>query len=190
MGMSTDEFYEMNESHMLSAEEAGVGFALSVVYAAKYHGQEIGSVQALLDAGVLTEEAGETASAKELSEKEKETVLTLVKEAVDTYNEQYDGWMKRNVFERQWVLRDLKKTVNLSAQELKDALQNVRSGLKSGATEGVSANKVLFQKLIDYYGHQYQLLQGFEKNPQKLKENSDIILGWIHTAQEILKIIS
>lgn len=134
-----------------------MGFALSVVYAAKYHGQEIGSVQALLDAGVLSEEVGETAATKELSGKEE--TATLVKEAVDTYNRRYDGWMKRNVFERQWVLRDLKKTVNLSGQEMRRPAKCEKRAGGEGF-DGVAANKALFQKLIDYYGHQYQLLQG------------------------------
>ena len=43
VGMTTEEFYQMNESHMLGVEEAGTGFALSVLMADKYNGQEIGS---------------------------------------------------------------------------------------------------------------------------------------------------
>lgn len=41
------------ERSNISAEEAGVGFALSVVNAERYNGQEIGSIQALMDAGVF-----------------------------------------------------------------------------------------------------------------------------------------
>ena len=31
LGMTTEEFYEMNERHILGVEEAGTGFALSVL---------------------------------------------------------------------------------------------------------------------------------------------------------------
>ena len=44
MGISVDEFFEMNKSAVLSVEEAGVGFALSVVFAQKFRGQEISSI--------------------------------------------------------------------------------------------------------------------------------------------------
>ena len=37
----------------------------------------------------------------------------------------------------------------------------------------------LLESLIDYWEHQFQLLQGFEKNKEKLQENSNIIKGWI-----------
>lgn len=53
MGISTDEFYHMNRENIVSAEEAGTAFAVSLLFAKKYHGQEIGGIQALIDAGIL-----------------------------------------------------------------------------------------------------------------------------------------
>jgi NAD(P)-dependent dehydrogenase (short-subunit alcohol dehydrogenase family) len=47
MGLTVAEFFEMNKGIVLSAEEAGAGFAVSVVFAAKFRGQEISSIQAL-----------------------------------------------------------------------------------------------------------------------------------------------
>jgi hypothetical protein len=44
-----------------------------------------------------------------------------------------------------------------------------------------------FIKLKEYFLHQYKLLQGFEKNPDKLKENSDIIMGWADLLDKILE---
>ena len=52
MGMSLDEFYRLNKSAMLSVEEAGVGFALSIVFAERFRGQEISSMQALKAADI------------------------------------------------------------------------------------------------------------------------------------------
>ncbi len=47
MGMSVEAFFEMNKGAVLSVEEAGTGFAVSVVFAEKFRGQEISSMQAL-----------------------------------------------------------------------------------------------------------------------------------------------
>src|SRR5512134_2549874 len=47
MGMSVQQFFEMNKSAVLSVEEAGARFAVSVVFAEKFRGQEISSIQAL-----------------------------------------------------------------------------------------------------------------------------------------------
>ena len=60
MGMTTDAFYEMNGSHILGADAAGLGFALSAAYAEQYRGQEIGCIQVLMDCGVFEQEPDKT----------------------------------------------------------------------------------------------------------------------------------
>lgn len=52
MGITVEEFYRMNRENTVTAEEAGVAFAVSLLFARRYHGQEIGGVQALMDAGL------------------------------------------------------------------------------------------------------------------------------------------
>ncbi|HMD82826.1 MAG TPA: hypothetical protein VKE92_16025, partial [Anaerolineales bacterium] len=52
MGMSVEQFFEMNKNAVLSIEEAGAGFAASVVFAEKFRGQEISSLQALKAADI------------------------------------------------------------------------------------------------------------------------------------------
>jgi hypothetical protein len=52
MGMSVEAFFEMNKGAVLSVEEAGAGFALSVLFAEKFRGQEISSMQALKAADI------------------------------------------------------------------------------------------------------------------------------------------
>src|SRR5512142_2027958 len=47
MGMSVAQFFEMNKGAVLSVEEAGAGFAVSVVFAQRFRGQEISSIQTL-----------------------------------------------------------------------------------------------------------------------------------------------
>jgi NAD(P)-dependent dehydrogenase (short-subunit alcohol dehydrogenase family) len=53
MGMTVDEFFAANQSTALSAEEAGAGFALAVLFAGRFRGQEISSMQALKAADTL-----------------------------------------------------------------------------------------------------------------------------------------
>lgn len=42
MNISLNEFYEINQAHIIGVEEAAFGFALTVLYAEQYNGQEIG----------------------------------------------------------------------------------------------------------------------------------------------------
>lgn len=187
MGMSTSEFYAMNESHLLDAEAAGTGFAISVVYAKKYNGQEIGSIQALLDADVFkTQDKKEE---KSLTEESQKLLNVHIYDVVRTYLEQYDGWQKRNIFERQWVLRDFKKTVGFSTEQFREKLLYAQELSDKKLLGAITEYQPIFEKLQKYYQHQYKLLQGFEKDPERLKENSHIILNWIKEVQLILDAI-
>jgi len=188
MNISTKEFYEINESHMLDVESAGVGFAASLIFASKYNGQEIGSIQALIDCGLL--DIKENKSDGEVTVKNQETLKNLFSIVHATYNEQYQGWLKRNIFERQWVLRDFKKQVNLSSKEIKDELDYINLSLNNNKYSILHEKKILFTKLIKYYQHQYKMLQQYEKSPTKLKEHSDIIISWVKTLQDITDILS
>ncbi len=182
MGMSTEDFYQLNEAHMLTPEEAGVGFALAVVYATKYNGQEVSSTQVLHESGVMGDENHQKTGA---AVQDGDTAKRLIDEAVDTFNEQYGGWLTRNLFERQWVLRDFKKYVGCSAEQFRTTLQDIRGLAQSGAFEEIVPFKGDFERLERYYHHQFELLQSFEKDPERLKVNSAAILGWAKTVQEI-----
>lgn len=91
-----------------------------------------------------------------------------------TYEEQYFGWKERNIFERQWVLRDFRKTVGSSADEAYTRIKAMEAG------KGVlsTGDYALLKALSGYWQHQYKLLKAL-KNKEKLLENSDIIKCWI-----------
>lgn len=180
MGMTTEEFYQMNESHILGVEEAGTGFALSVLMADKYNGQEIGSVQVLLDFGLLT-----TSDKGNNESKDYQKIIPMILDVVKIYKEQYSGWMGRNIFERQWILRDFKKTVGCSADQFLEIMQRINSIALDKNSQDISSYSYDFEKLMMYYQRQYKLLQGFEKDPEKLKEYSKILQHYI----EDLKVI-
>ncbi|MCL1895986.1 MAG: SDR family oxidoreductase [Clostridiales bacterium] len=191
MGMTAAEFYKMNENHMMSAEEAGVGFAVSVVNAGRYSGLEIGCVQALMDAGVLDagvfkNEKLAQAGSLGITPDGADGIEGCIEKVVRAFNEQYDGWHERSVFERQWVLRDFKKTVGMAADGYQNLLASLLELAKEKNYEKIAGHKAELEKLIEFYDHQYKLLQGYEKDPVMLEGNSRIIRGWIGDVQAVL----
>lgn len=162
MSISLEEFYEMNKEHIISVEDAALGFALSVLNAKEYNGQEIGSIQVLNGLESKNESYGKCN-------------FELLSKVIKTYEEQYLGWKERNIFERQWVLRDFKKCVGKSADEVYSIMKSMKENKGILSTDEYK----LLELLIVYWEHQYQLLQGFERDKEKLQENSNIIKGWI-----------
>ena len=181
MGITTQEFYEMNENHILGVEEAGTGFAISVLMADRYDGQEIGAIQVLSDSGLLLK----LDSKENTKSNDYQSIIPIVLNVVKVYKEQYSGWMKRNVFERQWVLRDFKKTVGYSADQFLEIMQHIQYVVINEKIQEISTYSSNFQKLMEYYKRQYTLLQGYEKNPEKLKEYSITLLHYIEDLKTI-----
>ena len=172
MGLSEEAFYEMNKDHIISVEDAALGFALSVLHADEYNGQEIGSLQVL---NGLAPKGDDDAAALRV---DAETLGRVVR----TFGEQYKGWKERNVFERQWVLRDFRKCVGRPADEVQARMQELvqSGGLLTADDRG------LLEALVRYWRHQDQLLQSFEKDLQKRQEYSRTIHGWIADLQSLL----
>ncbi len=185
MGMSVEAFFEMNKGAVLSIEEAGVGFALSVVFAEKYRGQEIGSFQVLKDSDVNfgMGEAGNE-SVKLTSEKRKQA-RALCEAVRVTLKEQSDGWKSRSLFERQWVIRDFKKTAGKPVEEWLATLERLEESLRG---EGAVPHPPL-GKLAGYYEHLANLAKGYEKDPAKLNENLRHVYGWRDDAEQLANIL-
>ncbi|WP_288554279.1 SDR family oxidoreductase [uncultured Levyella sp.] len=181
MGLTTEEFYRQNEEHILKAHDAGVGFAISVLKASEYHGQEISSIQAVnefqssptLPSSTCVEEDREVSSAE------------LFKKIKNTFDTQYNGWKERNIFERQWVLRDFKKHVGVPAETVKNEFDRIQKDLETGeGFQNISPQRL--EKLLAYWQHQLQLLRGFEKDEQKFFAYSQEIKEWISDIQMLL----
>lgn len=175
INMSTEEFYKINEAHILEAADAGLGFALSVINAEKYHGQEISSIQVLNDFNYYDQPTNEA--------KPVDFNNTLLLKIIDTFQEQYNGWQKMNIFERQWVLRDFKKSMGSTADKVYTDFSTLEKN-PFLILDGEYWN--LFKKLKAYWERQLELLQGYEKNKKKLAENSNIIKGWIEDINTLL----
>ena len=183
MGMSVEQFFEMNKGAVLSVEEAGAGFAASIVFAEKFRGQEISSIQALKAADInFGSGEVETVTGAVHTGKRKQA-QSLCEAVYVTLKEQSDGWKSRSLFERQWVIRDFKKTAGMPVEEWLLSLERLKQEL---AAAGAIMPPPL-EKLARYYEHLADLAKGYEKDHAKLEENLRHVYGWRDEVEELAK---
>lgn len=182
-GKTVDEFYKMSENVMLTAEEAGAGFAASVALSSRYRGLEISSIQALTDAGIPI---GEKKSDDSLfiSEEQTENISRLFKPIQDTFTEQIGDWSRRPIFERQWLMRDFKKLMGAAPEYFLEVLKEFDKSLSENKVSVDRLQGLPLDKIYSYYMHQLELLKGYEKNPDKVKEYSVIMTGWMDAIEK------
>jgi len=185
MGMSVAQFFEMNKGAVLSVEEAGAGFAASVVFAKKFRGQEISSIQALKAADINFGAAEKETESATLNADKRNQAQALCETVLVTLKEQSDGWKGRSLFERQWVIRDFKKTAGMPVEEWLSNLERLNESLRGdGATMSLPLDK-----LAGYYEHLADLAKGYEKDSAKLEENLRHVYGWRDEVNELEKAI-
>jgi len=185
MGMTVDEFFTLNKNAVLSVEEAGAGFAASIVFAEKFRGQEISSIQAL-KAADINFGAGETENKTGVVNGEKREKARALCEAVRvTLKEQSDDWKRRSIFERQWVIRDFRKTAGMPVEEWLDTLAHLEESLLSNN----AVSRPPLEKLAGYYNHLAELAKGYEKDTFKLEENLRHVYGWRDQVERLAKIL-
>jgi NAD(P)-dependent dehydrogenase (short-subunit alcohol dehydrogenase family) len=187
MGMTVEQFFAMNKSIVLSVEEAGAGFAAAVALAAQFRGQEISSIQALKTAGWDSGEA-EAVSVSTLDARRREQALQLCRRVERTLAEQSDGWRKRSLFERQWVIRDFKKTAGMPVEEWLTALSNLETNLQPSSAQQIP--DLPLGRLAGYYNHLAELAKGFEKNAAKLEDNLRYVYGWKDEVEQLVKALA
>jgi hypothetical protein len=184
MGMRVEQFFEMNKSALLSVEEAGAGFAASILFAKKFRGQEISSVQALKATDINFGSEKEGHDSAEIPAGKRSQAQSLCATVYAALKEQSDGWKQRSLFERQWVLRDFRKTAGMPVEEWLETLSQLERNLK----HGVISHPPL-EKLAGYYNHLADLAKGYEKNPDKLKEDLSHVYRWRDEVNELTRIL-
>jgi NAD(P)-dependent dehydrogenase (short-subunit alcohol dehydrogenase family) len=187
MGMSVEAFFEMNKGAVLSVEEAGAGFAASIVFAEKFRGQEISSMQALKAADRCTQNfgAGEPENKlTEISSDKRKQAQALCEAVYITLKGQSEDWKQRSLFERQWVIRDFRKTAGMPVEEWLETLRQLEENLE----HGVVSHPPL-EKLAGYYEHLAELAKGYEKDPEKLQNNLRHVYSWRDEVKELEKIL-
>jgi NAD(P)-dependent dehydrogenase (short-subunit alcohol dehydrogenase family) len=185
MGMTVDEFFTLNKNAVLSVEEAGAGFAAAVVFAGKFRGQEISSTQALKAADINFGAAGREEQSAGISPEKREQAWALCERVRLTLQEQSDDWKHRSLFERQWVIRDFKKTAGMPAEEWLDTLARLEDNLQSGG----NISHLPLEKLAGYYNHLAELAKGYEKDPVKLQENLGHVYSWRDEVEKLIEMI-
>jgi hypothetical protein len=102
-----------------------------------------------------------------------------------TLKAQSTGWKSRSLFERQWVIRDFKKTAGMPVEEWLFTLERLGKNLHG---EGAITPPPL-EKLADYYEHLADLAKGYEKDAVKLEENLRYVYGWRDEVKELEKVL-
>jgi NAD(P)-dependent dehydrogenase (short-subunit alcohol dehydrogenase family) len=173
LGMTVEQFFEMNKNAVLSVEESGAGFAASVVFAEKFRGQEISSIQALKAADINfgAPPPGEPRVAGDAGKREQARTLCVT--VRHTLQEQSEDWKRRSLFERQWVLRDFRKTAGMPVEEWLEILRQLEDNLRRGIVSYPP-----LERLAGYYEHLAELAKGYEKDPAKLEENLRHVYRW------------
>ncbi|MEW6403886.1 MAG: SDR family NAD(P)-dependent oxidoreductase [Chloroflexota bacterium] len=187
MGMSVEAFFKMNQGAVLSVEEAGAGFAVSVVFAEKFRGQEISSIQALKAADINFGSAEAEDASAELNTEKRKQARVLCEAVLVTLKEQSDGWKSRSLFERQWVIRDFKKTTGVPVEEWLSILERLYESL--GGEGSVPHLPLPLAKLTGYYEHLVDLAKGYEKDKAKLEENLRHVYRWRDEVKELEKVL-
>ena len=181
MGMSVEQFFEMNKGAVLSVEESGAGFAASVVFAEKFRGQEISSIQALKAADINFGGGEAEKEPGEMSSERRKQAQALCEAVLVTLKEQSEGWKSRSLFERQWVIRDFKKTAGMPVEEWLSRLEGLKENLGS---DGAILSLPL-DKLAGYYEHLAELAKGYERDAAKLEENLKHVYHWRDEVKEL-----
>lgn len=176
MGMTVNEFFELNKGAVLTVEEAGAGFAAAIALAEQFRGQEISSRQALRAAGYGHETGPAQPAPASTAERTQPAEAQAACQRVHaTLAEQSNGWKKRSLFERQWVIRDFKKVAGMSVEEWLNALRELEESLQSGA---LPALRPPLDKLAGYYIHLADLAKGYERDAAKLEDSLRHIEAW------------
>jgi NAD(P)-dependent dehydrogenase (short-subunit alcohol dehydrogenase family) len=183
MGTTLEQLLEMNKSMELTPEAAGVGFAAAIVLAQKYHGKETSSLQALHAIGINIRGEEQTAASSPQPIAPHQA-HELYQPVIKTFIEQSGGWMSRNIFQRQWILRDFKKTTEMSVDEMTAALKELGDRIEMHRPTAQLIEPL--NQLSTYYEHQKELLKGFEKFSKKQAENLEIINGWIRDVKALV----
>jgi NAD(P)-dependent dehydrogenase (short-subunit alcohol dehydrogenase family) len=184
MGMNVEQFFEMNKAAVLSVEEAGAGFAVSVVFAGKFRGPEISSMQALKAADLNFGAENAERGTDQINIQEGAQARALCEAVRLTLKGQSEDWKRRSLFERQWVIRDFRKTAGMPVEEWLETLRQLEESLQRGAI-----SRPPLAKLAGYYNHLADLAKGYEKDPAKLEESLRHVYRWRDEVNRLAEVL-
>lgn len=115
--------------------------------------------------------------------------LILCNQVRTTLIKQYQGWLERPIFERQWVFRDFKKNAGMPVELWLETLDKLKTYLEKNDQDSIAKLYLPIIKLAEFYKHLQDLAKGYVKDPQQLTENLRIVQGWQREAEELTEII-
>ena len=187
MGITAEDFYETLEDISVDAEIAGAGYAVSVVNAKQYHGKITMSYQVLADNGLIS---GNTENPNaSLAQTDYNKLSQLFTRITDVFFDQYQGWQKKKLFQKQFILSDFKKQMGLPAENFKKQLETLQSQIQSRYWDNFINSKGMFMKLQHFYEHQKELLKNYEKDLTQLNNDTNLLNSWIEILQDIIDIL-
>lgn len=134
--------------------------------------QEISSIQALKAADINFGSEDVDKAPAEMSIESRKQAQALCEAVYVTLKEQSEGWKSRSLFERQWVIRDFKKTAGMPVEEWLSSLESLKERLDD---DGAIPSLPL-EKLACYYEHLAEMAKGYER--EKLEENLKHVYRW------------
>lgn len=187
LGITSESFYKALEEVILDVELAGVGYAVSVVKAKKYDGKMTSSYQVLLDEGLIIDNTAKKVST--LIQIDYDRLTSLFTNIADIFFDQYQGWQKKKLFHKQFILSDFKKQMGVSAENFKAQLETLQSQIINSQWDSFLNSKHIFVELQAFYEHQKELLKNYEKNATQLSNDSKLLNNWIAILQMIIDIL-
>jgi len=184
---TVEEFVDMSKEQVISAEGAGAGFAAAVALAEQFRGMEIDSRSALTAAGISLPGEKNPGEA-EFGEGSLTEVLELCREVSKTIYEQHQGWLKRPMFERQWMLRNFKKVAGMPAEQWLETLDKMEQALTEGNFGKAAALQAPLNKLAGFYQNLQLLARGYVKDQVELEKNLQITRQWQEDAEKLADI--
>ncbi len=89
------------------------------------------------------------------------------------------------MFERQWVIRDFKKTAGMPVEEWLTALDGLEESLQGQA----AFSPPPLDKLAGYYDHMAEMAKGYEKDPSRLEETLRYVFSWKAEVERLEKLL-
>lgn len=179
MGQPVDELRDILAAHTLSVEAAGTGFAAAVALAERYRGQEISSVQALIDAGIPVPDRGKTSTVPEGPAEVVREIAVLAHRIRAMLAEQFAGWQERNLFERQWMLRTFRNDAGMPAEEWLASLESLAFAAEAGDSAAVLAVRPSLNALSHFFHHQFDLARGYIRSPAERTATLQVVRAWM-----------
>jgi len=179
------EFYAMSKDQIISVEAAGAGFAAAIALASRFRGQETHCKAALIAAGIDLGDQTAGKASRTFCDEELSQALELCRRVRATLAEQSEGWTKRPLFERQWVIRDFSHNSGMPAEQWLELLGRLEHSLEMRDQGTLATLHVPVEKLAKYYKHLEELAEGYEKDPVKLQEYVEIMRGWQDDANRL-----